>query len=170
VTGPRRVMFFDLCDPEKRANNDITRALELIGKFNRYFSVILGLNEKEALEISRVLGLAPKPRNPEGLAALAKEINIHVPVDTVVVHPTTYALAATQGEVSLVKGPYTEKPFITTGAGDHFNSGFCLGKLLGLDNAASVLCGVATSGHYVRTAKSPSVADLASLMRNWPKS
>jgi hypothetical protein len=170
VTGPRRAMFFDLCDPEKRSNNDITRALELIANFNRYFNVILGLNEKEAYEISRVLSLAPKPRTPEGLAALAVEINRHVPVDTVLVHPTTYALAATAGKVSMVKGPYTEKPFITTGAGDHFNSGFCLGKLLGLDNAASVLCGVATSGYYVRTAKSPKVSDLANLMRNWPTS
>lgn len=170
VTGPRRTMFFDLCDPEKRSNNDISRALELIANFNRYFSVILGLNEKEAYEIARVLKLAPKPHTPEGLSAMALEINQHVPVDTVLIHPTAYALAATAGKVSLVKGPYTEKPFITTGAGDHFNSGFCLGKLLGLDNATSLLCGVATSGYYVRTAKSPKVSDLAELMRHWPTS
>ena len=170
VNGNRRTMFFDLCDPEKRSNNDISRALELIGNFNRYFSVILGLNEKEAFEVARVLKLAPKPHTPEGLAALAVEINKHVPVDTVVIHPTTYALATTKGEVSIVKGPYTEKPFITTGAGDHFNSGFCLGKLLGLSNADSLLCGVSTSGHYVRTAKSPSIDDLTKLMRAWPTS
>jgi hypothetical protein len=170
VNGNRRTMFFDLCDPEKRSNNDISRALELIGNFNLYFSVILGLNEKEAFEVARVLKLAPKPHTPEGLAALAVEINKHVPVDTVVIHPTTYALATTKGEVSIVKGPYTEKPFITTGAGDHFNSGFCLGKLLGLSNADSLLCGVSTSGHYVRTAKSPSIADLTKLMRAWPTS
>ena len=35
----------------------------------------------------------------------------------------------------MVDGPFTAKPLITTGAGDHFNSGFCLGRLLGLDNA-----------------------------------
>jgi sugar/nucleoside kinase (ribokinase family) len=60
------------------------------------------------------------------------------------------------------------KPLITTGAGDHFNSGFVLGKLLGLPNAQALLCGVGTSGFYVRTGRSPSVADIAGLMRNWP--
>jgi len=77
-------------------------------------------------------------------------------------------LTASSGKVSLVEGPFVPKPLSTTGAGDHFNSGFCLGKLLGLDNAASVLTGVSTNGHYVRTGLSPSLSDLAKLMRNWP--
>ena len=55
---------------------------------------------------------------------------------------------------------------VTTGAGDHFNSGFCLGKLLGLNNAMSVLTGVTTSGFYVRTAKSPTISQLAEMMRD----
>jgi sugar/nucleoside kinase (ribokinase family) len=97
------------------------------------------------------------------------EINRRVPVNTLVIHPVTYALAVSQGVVSLVEGPFTPKPLITTGAGDHFNSGFCLGKLLGLDNAQSVLTGVATSGHYVRTAQSPNINDLVKMLRSWPK-
>jgi len=100
---------------------------------------------------------------------LALEICLLVPVNTLVVHPVSYALAAGNGAVSLVQGPFTPKPVITTGAGDHFNSGFCLGKLLGLDNAECVLTGVATSGHYVRTAESPNISDLAKLIRSWPK-
>jgi sugar/nucleoside kinase (ribokinase family) len=66
-------------------------------------------------------------------------------------------------------GPFTSKPLITTGAGDHFNAGFCLAKLLGLDNELSLLTGVTTSGFYVRTAKSPGVADLVEMLRNWPQ-
>jgi len=58
---------------------------------------------------------------------------------------------------------------ITTGAGDHFNAGFCLGKLLGLDSELSLLTGVATSGFYVRTAKSPAVSDLIRMLENWPQ-
>jgi len=165
---PRRAMFFDLADPEKRTPNDISRALELIHRFDKYFDVILGLNEKEAYEIARVLGLAPKPRTPEGLAAVAAEIHRRVPVHTVVVHPTAFALAVGTGKPAIVQGPVVARPLITTGAGDHFNSGFCLGKLLGFDNAASVLTGVTTSGFYVRTAKSPGIADLANMLRNWP--
>ncbi len=168
LLGERRKLFVDLADPEKRLPADIRRALDLIVHFQTSFDVILGLNEKEAYEIARVLGLDATPRDWQGLAALAVEIQQRVPVDTLVVHPVAYALAVSGGRVDVVEGPVCRKPRITTGAGDHFNSGFCLGKMLGLDNAAAVLCGVATSGHYVRTANSPSTGDLSALMRQWP--
>ena len=88
-------------------------------------------------------------------------------INTLVVHPVTYALAVSNDVASVAEGPFVGKPLITTGAGDHFNSGFCLGKMLGLDNAMSVLTGVTTSGFYVRTAKSPTIAQLAEMMQNW---
>ena len=169
VTGPRRRMFFDLADPEKRLPGDIAHALDLITRFQSKFDVILGLNEKEAYEIARVLGLNADPVDADGLALLSTEIGKRVPVDTLVVHPTAFALAVSGGKADIVAGPICPRPKITTGAGDHFNSGFCLGKLLGLDNAASLLCGVSTSGHYVRTAESPGVVEIAALMRSWPQ-
>jgi hypothetical protein len=168
LNGARRKMFFDLADPEKRNKKDIQRALELIIGFEKHFDVILGLNEKEAGEIGEVLGLQPSGDTPDGLCRLAAEINARVPVNTLVVHPVAYALAATKGKVSMVEGPFVAKPMITTGAGDHFNSGFCLGKLLGFENDLSVLTGVSTSGHYVRTGHSPTIIDLATMMRHWP--
>ncbi len=168
LTGPRRKIFFDLADPEKRLPGDIARALELIVKFQTKFDCILGLNEKEAYEVAKVLGLSCAPRQWDGLADLGLEIQKRVPVETLVIHPTAYALTVSNGKAEVVAGSVCARPKITTGAGDHFNSGFCLGKLLGLDNAASLLCGVSTSGHYVRTAESPSVADLAAFMKQWP--
>jgi hypothetical protein len=170
LTTGRRKIFFDLADPEKRTIEDIRRALELIASFQRFFDVILGLNEKEAGEIGHALGLETGDHSPAGLSALAVRINERLPVNTIVVHPVTYALAASAGVVSLVEGPFVASPLITTGAGDHFNSGFCLGKLLGLDNTLSLLTGVATSGYYVRTGKSPDIAALAEMMHDWPES
>ncbi|HXJ61255.1 MAG TPA: PfkB family carbohydrate kinase [Verrucomicrobiae bacterium] len=167
-TGRRRI-FFDLADPEKRTPADIRRALELIVRFEKHFESILGLNEKEAYEIGQVLGLKTTDHTPAGLAELAVGIQKQVPVDTLVVHPVTFALAVTAGTVSMVDGPYVDKPLITTGAGDHFNSGFCLGKLLGLENAAAVLAGVTCSGYYVRHAQSPFIEDLAGMLRAWPR-
>ena len=82
--------------------------------------------------------------------------------------PRKNALADHAGRVSMVEGPFTPRPLITTGAGDHFNAGFCLGTLLGFDDALCVLTGVTTSQYYVRTARSPTLADLAALLRNWP--
>jgi sugar/nucleoside kinase (ribokinase family) len=168
LTGPRRRIFFDLADPEKRTGEDIRRALDLIGQFQDHFDVILGLNEKEANEIGEVLGLKTEAHTPEAITTLTGEIGARLPVETVVVHPTQYAAAVTAGKVDCVKGLYTAKPKITTGAGDHFNAGFCLGKLIGLDNAMAVLTGVTASGYYVRTGRSPALPALADLMREWP--
>ena len=158
-----------MADPEKRTPKDILRALELVGQFEQYFNVILGLNEKEAYEISNVLGLSSKSRSRDQLSLLVGDIQQRIAISTLVVHPVAYALAVSESVVSLVEGPYVDKPLITTGAGDHFNSGFCLGKLLGFDNAASILLGVTTSGFYVRTAKSPAIEDLAQMLRHWPQ-
>jgi len=168
LSGPRRKLFFDLADPEKRTHDDILKALALITEFEKHFDVILGLNEKEAYEIGTHLGLDTKNHHAEGLLELTRQIYDRVAVGTLVVHPVTYALAVNAKESAIIEGPFTLKPLITTGAGDHFNAGFCLGQLLGLDIAASVLTGVTTSGYYVRTARSPSVLDLAGMLRDWP--
>ncbi len=168
LKGPRRKLFIDLADPEKRTNEDILRALELVAQFQQHFDVTLGLNEKESDEIGKNLGLNTKDHSPKGLQKLCEEIHQRVCVDTIIVHPTAYALASGPDGVSLVEGPFTPKPKITTGAGDHFNSGFCLGRLLGFSTANCLLTGVTTSGFYVRTGQSPSIADLAGMLRNWP--
>src|SRR5262249_21337521 len=168
MKGSRRKLFIDLADPEKRTSDDILRALELIQAFQKHFDVILGLNEKESHEIGKNLGLKTTNSTPDGLQKLCQEIHQRIRVDTIVVHPTAYALASGQDGTAMVEGPFTPKPKITTGAGDHFNSGFCLGKLLGYSTAVSLLTGVATSGFYVRTAQSPNMPDLAEMLRHWP--
>jgi sugar/nucleoside kinase (ribokinase family) len=167
--GPRRMIFFDLADPQKRTREDITQALDLIRRFAAHFDVCLGLNEKEAGELSHVLGLPIRPDSPEGLAALARDMIAKLGIQTLVIHPVTYALAVSGDVVDIVAGPHIQKPLITTGAGDHFNAGFCLGKLLGLENKMCVLTGVTTSGYYVRTAQSPAITDLAGMLRAWPE-
>lgn len=163
-----RKIFFDLADPEKRTAEDIRGALKLIGGFSEYFDVILGLNEKESFEIAEVLGLPKQENNPEGIGSNMRGIIAEVPVKTLVVHPVRYAMAASGDALSLVEGPFIENPVITTGAGDHFNAGFCLGQLLGMDNEQSLLCGVGTSGYYVSSGRGPDVSELAGFMADWP--
>lgn len=164
----RRRIFFDLADPEKRTPEDLRRALKLIRDFHCYFDVILGLNEKEAWEVGSVLGFGSETRTRQALTQLAKDIRGATGVDTLVVHPVTYALAVTGETCAMVEGPYIARPLITTGAGDHFNAGFCLGRMLGFDDEMSLLAGVTTSGFYVRNAQSPRLTQLADMLRNWP--
>jgi sugar/nucleoside kinase (ribokinase family) len=82
------------------------------------------------------------------------------------IHPRAYAVAASAEGVVTASGPFIEKPLISTGAGDHFNAVFCLGKLIGADNEMSLEIGVGASGYYVRTATSPNAMELADFLHS----
>ena len=160
LKGAKRWLFFDLADPAKRTSEDISALLKLVTKFEKYFNVILGLNLQEARQIGAVLGIPLKEDSFEAVSIHAAEIREALRIHTVVIHPTSFAAAADATGTAHALGPFTPKPKITTGAGDHFNAGFCTGRLLDLDLAASLQVGVATSGYYVRNAKSPTLDDL----------
>lgn len=164
-----RKLFVDLADPEKRTHDDIMEALKLLSRFNDQVDVILGLNLKESTEIATVLGL-PGQATPEAvIEETARAIRAELNLACVVIHPRRGAAAATETESASFKGPFVEKPMISTGAGDHFNAGFCLGQTLGFSLEESLCTGVATSGFYVRSARSPSAADLAEFTAALPE-
>jgi len=166
--SPWRFVFFDLADPAKRLPADIRTALDWIGRFQKYFKVVLGLNETESVEIANVLGITARDGSPKALEQLAGELRDKLKIEIVVIHPVKFATAASSTGSAAVEGAWDPSPLISTGAGDHFNAGFCLGCLLGFDLQQSLLAGVATSGFYVRTGNSPTVDDLARFLRNWP--
>ncbi|MDR1703095.1 MAG: carbohydrate kinase family protein [Clostridiales bacterium] len=160
--GIKPLFFFDIADPAKRTGDDIRRALEQMGAFNKYFRVVLGLNEKESYQIAGALGID----DPERLGAqtLSEEMFKRLSIDCLVIHPTTEAYAITKEGFARVKGPYCENPKLTTGAGDNFNAGFCLGLLCGFGAEESLRTGVSASGYYVRQAGSPATNQLADFM------
>ncbi|HEU5080656.1 MAG TPA: PfkB family carbohydrate kinase [Opitutaceae bacterium] len=163
-----RIFFFDLADPEKRSVADLREALSLISRFEAFGRVTLGLNLKEAQQVGAALDLrVPAGETESALCQLAGEIRDTLNISTVVVHPRTSAACATSRGTFWIPGPYCDTPLITTGAGDHFNAGFTTGQLLGLSPEACLGLGVCTSGHYVRTAISPSLADLETFLANW---
>jgi hypothetical protein len=161
--------FCDLCDPEKRTPADIRKALSMLSQFQRQVDVVLGLNLKESLEVAEVLEL-PIPSNPESsIETLAKDIRGELGLSCVVVHPRGGAAAATAEHSSTFAGPFVREPKISTGAGDHFNAGFCLGRVLGMDLEQSLCIGAATSGYYVRNARSATGKQLAEFIENLPE-
>lgn len=162
-----RIWFFDLADPEKRSREDLVEALRTIARFEAHGTVTLGLNLKEAQQVCAALDLASGDSDESGLRAMARAIRTALQVSTVVVHPKESAACATAHGEAWVPGPYTPKPKITTGAGDHFNAGFVAGQLLGLSPTSCLTLGVGTSGYYVRTATSPTLPDLQTFLANW---
>jgi sugar/nucleoside kinase (ribokinase family) len=163
-----RTLFVDLADPEKRTHEDISEALKLLTKFQSGIDVILGLNLKESGEIADALGL-PQPANAEAaIEFTAKMIREKLNLACVVVHPRRGAAAATKDHSASFAGPFVEQPKISTGAGDHFNAGFCLGRVLGFSLEESLCVGCGTSGYYVRAAESPTAAQLAEFIAHLP--
>jgi sugar/nucleoside kinase (ribokinase family) len=163
-----RRLFIDLADPEKRTERDILDALKQLTLFQDQVDVILGLNLKESLEIADVLGLSgcanPEAAIEENAVAIRAKLNLQC----VVIHPRRSAAAATPDESAKFAGPFVQQPKISTGAGDHFNAGFCLGRTLGFGLQESLCTGVATSGYYVRHAESPTAAQLADFVAELP--
>jgi len=96
---------------------------------------------------------------------MATEIRRELEIACVVVHPVESAAAATKDGSWWTEGPFTENPKITTGAGDHFNAGFSSARLCGFSPLASLALATCTSGHYVRTAQSPTPNQVVDLLK-----
>ncbi len=160
-----RNFFFDLTDPAKRSTEDIREVLQVISRFQAHAEVTLGLNFNEALQVSETLGLGKGERNEESLCRMAAEIRRELEIACVVVHPVESAAAATKDGSWWTEGPFTENPKITTGAGDHFNAGFSSARLCGFSPLASLALATCTSGHYVRTAQSPTPNQVVDLLK-----
>jgi sugar/nucleoside kinase (ribokinase family) len=167
-TGRARTLFVDLCDPEKRTKEDIRAAMQILTRFQKQVDVVLGLNLSEAVQIAGVLGHEVGGEPELTIARTAGEIRQRLGIACVVVHPRRGAAAATEKGQASFAGPFVHEPKISTGAGDHFNAGFCLGRVLGMDLEECLCTGVATSGYYVRTAESPTAAQLAEFIENLP--
>ncbi len=166
----KRHMFIDLADPEKRENDSIKSALQLLQGFKSKFTVTLGLNKKEAYDIAKIYELFDKKACDDmriPLEDIASALYKALDLDALVIHPVEMACCVIDGVYAEVDGPYTPKPKLTTGAGDNFNAGFMLGRLLGLSPKESLITGVATSGYYVRNAQSPNYEELKTFIKDW---
>lgn len=170
----RRRVFIDLSDPAKRTDEDIVRAMEKIRSLQRHMPVTLGLNLAESGRVARVMGVeAYDDEHNRTLSSMVPEaaelIRAKLGLDCVVIHQHTGAGGANaQGESYWFTGPYTRKPRISTGAGDHFGGGFSFAQMagLGLGESLAAACGVA--GAYVRDAASPTRQRLIQFLRDLP--
>lgn len=162
-----RHFFFDLCDPEKRSTGELLDVLKIIARFSAHGTVTLGLNLKEAQRIHNDLAFPAIGETDEDLVTLARDICGDLCLTTTIVHTRHAAAASWKDGGAVVTGPYTPSPLVSTGAGDHFNGGYARGLLLGLDPECCLTLGCATSGHYVRTARSPSLDDLEAFLAKW---
>lgn len=164
--GPRPLWFIDLADPAKRSQEDLIKALKTLTRLQEHVDVVLGLNEAETRQALAALGHGWEGAS-EDLVAAEKaciELRTELGLARVVCHMVRGAAGAHLTGSAAVAGFYEPKPKITTGAGDHFNAGYLWSVTAGCDEETALLVGTATSGHYVRTAQSPTQHDLIALL------
>ena len=155
LPGRRRKFLFDLSDPSKRSDDEIRNVLETISGFSEFGETILGLNQNEAERVSAAVS-GRRPASPE---EAAETIFSAARVLAVVVHPLDRSVAVSRDGIASEKGEFVKKPVISTGGGDNFNAGFCLGWLSGMPMSDSLKLGMKVSGYYVRNGFSP-IADI----------
>jgi hypothetical protein len=168
LTPDTRYLFVDLCDPAKRDLSDLEQALCLLKRFGSYFHVVLGLNLAEAEAVFHALGLERGVEDSPALLEQAKDLHELSTLAEIVIHGTHFSAAACSSGSALQAGPYCAQPLLMTGAGDHFNAGYCLGRCKDVSLQDRLLMGSATSGYYVRYGKSPTLAQLAPFIKAWP--
>lgn len=168
IKDEKPFMFIDIADPEKRERHDIVEALDLLKQFKSHFKVVLGLNKKEAYDVSVHLGLFSQDEiDSKTLKEVNQALYDYLRIDYVAIHPVDRSSVIYKNKYYEEKGPYISEPKLTTGAGDNFNAGFVLGLLLGLEPDEALLTGMSTSGYYVRNADSPTFADLNKFITDW---
>jgi hypothetical protein len=171
-SGSRKRIFIDLADPEKRTWSDLRDALRLCSEFQKYADVMLGLNLKESVQVAAALDIDVPDRPKDAIELLARRIREELEVRTVVIHPRAAAAACTMNDdeesSAVFAGPFVANPRISTGAGDNFNAGFCLGQLAGLTISESLCAATALSGYYVREARSPTLEELIDFVHDLP--
>ena len=168
-----RILFVDLSDPAKRIDADIREMLTLLRELQTAgLRVILGLNHSEATRIATVAGVATPDAIGHGLESVMRcaiDLQRALNVYEVVIHPREGAASANaQGEHDWIDGPMVRMPKLSTGAGDHFNAGYCFARALNLNLSHALAIGVATSGAYVRDAESPSFERLCEFVATLP--
>ena len=165
----RPAFFIDLVDPSTRSVADIRDMAAILQEFEPVGPVTLGLNGNEANVLCRAhdLSSAPADATPEQTLQQAFALRDLFGVTRVVIHRVPFAVSAAAESGCMQPGPYRAGVKKSTGAGDRFNAGFCLGLALGLDDSESLVLGCAASGFFVRNARSASREELVDFLERW---
>ncbi len=165
----RPLWFVDLADPNKRTVEDVRAGMETLALLQKHVDVVLGVNEAEAHQVLEAFG-ERWDTSLDALAASQKACAVlrqRLGISWVVCHMVKSSAVAGDGVAAAAEGFFEPKPTITTGAGDHFNAGFFMARLGGLEAAHCIQIGAATSGHFVRTGQSPTRAQLVEFLRRF---
>jgi sugar/nucleoside kinase (ribokinase family) len=168
LTG-RPHFFIDLVDPASRSAADIRAMAAILRDFEPAGPLTLGLNGNEANHLARLheVPTVPAEASPGETLRQAAMLRDVLGISRVVIHRIPFAVSDSAQGGAIQPGPVCPNPKKSTGAGDRFNAGFCLGLALGMADAACLALGCAAAGFFVRNARSASQPELAGFLNHW---
>ncbi len=166
---PKAVHFFmDLAEFESRDWAEREDLLARLRAITGQCSTMLSFNLKEAWQMGEVLGWNYHGRKQaDEVVELCALLRSRIAVDRVIVHPNDGAACASNEGAVYLAGPYCRAPLISTGAGDNFGAGCLAAALRGLDDTGVLLAGNCASGHFVRSGRTPTFADMSEFLASW---
>ncbi len=156
-----RDIFIDLSDPSARSEADVSELLDIIGELSCVYRVTLGMNENEAEKIGR------KCSGRSGMEEIGEQMRAKLGLYQLVIHMNHKSCGFREGVREEFTGMHVEKPVQSTGAGDHFNAGFCMGMLEALDLQSCLILGQAMASCYVETGATATRERLAQYMEKY---
>jgi len=163
--------FVDLVDPRSRSEADLLGMLDTLKGFEATGPTCFGGNRNEGNAMAERLGVPTNDDDDDGdgeaLLDQCRALRAAMGISQVTLHGIRRAATAGTAGEATAEGPYTPNPKKSTGAGDRFNAGYCLGHLLDLDAEARLLLGNACSGFFVRQARSATRDELCAFLGDW---
>lgn len=173
----KKLFFVDPADLQKRSAEDILEMLSLLKKIDENIPVVLSLNDRETIDIAKVLHaknpqiLVPEKNNPKSFSNAGKQINEIANLSYLFVHDPHFATITGNERTGKFHKWVTEgvtgKPKFTTAAGDHFNGGLLLSILAGLTPEEALVLANAATAIFVRTGVSPSMSHIKRFVENY---
>ena len=158
-----RIVFFDLADCSRRSKDEIKQALDLINKFVKYRRVVLGLNENESGEIYKAIF---NKKHGKKLRDRGQKIFDKIHIDCLILHSSKEAMLVNRSGAFFSSSFHIKHPTVSTGAGDHFNAGFCAALMLDVEPELSLLLAHTLSGCFVESGVSPGWEQLIQFLNN----
>ena len=165
--GHRPHFFIDPVDPSSRSAADILDMTAILRDFEPVGPLTLGLNGNEAGILSRLHDLPSAAAEPDETLQQAFALRKVLGISRVIIHRTTFAVSAAADGGFIQAARFCTNPKKSTGAGDRFNAGFCLGLAQGMTDPDSLTLGCAAAGFFVRNARSASHQELVGFLKSW---
>jgi len=151
-----KTIFFDLSDFSNRDKKEVETVIELINEFAKHTKVVLSLNKNESQTLHDILFETTENNFYE----LGKKIYKKLPIAILVIH-NAKETHVFENDLEVKASPeLITNPMISTGAGDHFNAGFCYGLLANLELKECLVFANSVASYYIKTGVSPNINNL----------